>query len=139
MENCIFCKIARKEIPAYILYEDEYSIAFLDINPLNKGHTLFIPKKHFERLSSMDEEYSKKFYESFQKFLKLFEEKISKDYNIIINNGKKAGQAVFHAHIHLVPQYEDNGYKKIFLWNTNKLTEEEAKEIIKNFNNLNSK
>jgi histidine triad (HIT) family protein len=81
----------------------------------------------------MDTEYSKKFYESFQKFLKLFEEKVSKDYNIIVNNGKKAGQAVFHAHIHLVPQYEEGGYKKIFLWNSHKLTEEEAKEIINKF------
>ena len=131
--ECVFCKIVNKEIPAYIVYEDEYSIAFLDINPLNKGHILFIPKKHYERLSLMDLEYSKNFYESFQKFLKLFEEKLSKDYNIIVNNGKKAGQAVFHAHIHLVPQYEDEGYKKIFNWSTHKLTEEEAKEILEKF------
>ncbi|BFI73096.1 hydrolase [Nanoarchaeota archaeon] len=131
--DCIFCKIANKEIPAYIVYEDNYSVVFLDINPVNKGHLLFIPKKHYERLSLMDFEYSKGFYESFQKFLKIFEEKISKDYNILVNNGKKAGQAVFHAHIHLIPQYEDEEYKKIFNWNTHKLTEEEAKEILSKF------
>jgi len=134
MEECIFCKIINKEIPAYILYEDEYSIAFLDINPINKGHTLFVPKKHFDRISDIDEEYIKNFYESFTKFLKLFEEKISKDYNIIINSGKNAGQAVFHAHIHIIPQYNENGYKNIFNWNTHKLSKEEAEEIIKKFN-----
>ena len=131
--DCVFCKIINKEIPAYIVYEDEYSIAFLDINPINKGHILFVPKKHYERLSNMDLEYSKKFYESFQKFLKIFEEKISKDYNIIVNNGKNAGQAVFHAHIHIIPQYENEGYKKLFNWNTHKLNEEEAKEILEKF------
>jgi len=134
MEECIFCKIINKEIPSYILYEDEYSIAFLDINPINKGHILFVPKKHFDRISNIDDEYIKNFYRSFTKFLKLFEEKISKDYNIIINNGKNAGQAVFHAHIHIIPQYNENEYKNIFNWNTHKLSKEEAEEIIKKFN-----
>ena len=77
MEECIFCKIINKEIHSgkeeYIVYEDEYSIAFLDINPVNKGHTLFVPKKHFDRISNIDDEYIKNFYESFTKFLKLFE------------------------------------------------------------------
>ncbi|BBL45671.1 histidine triad (HIT) protein [Nanobdella aerobiophila] len=131
--DCIFCKIVNKEIPAYILYEDAYSIAFLDINPSNKGHSLFIPKKHFERLSEMDNEYIRNFYGGFNKFLRLFEDRISKDYNIIANNGKKAGQAIFHAHIHIIPQYEDDGYKKLFTLNSNKLTEKEAKEIVKKF------
>ncbi len=130
IENCIFCKIIRKEIPAYILYEDDYSIAFLDINPLTKGHTLFIPKEHVERLSDMDLEFSRKFYESFQKFLKLFEKSIAQDYNIIVNNGKTAGQEIFHAHIHIVPRY---GKETIFSWKANKLDKKEAEEILSKF------
>ncbi|MGB9674945.1 MAG: HIT family protein [Nanopusillaceae archaeon] len=133
MDNCVFCKIIKKEIKAYVLYEDEYAIAILDINPVNKGHTLFIPKKHFERISKMDESYSKNFFLSFEKFLKIYEEKVSKDYNIIINNGKNAGQTIFHAHIHIIPQYEENGFSKLFNWTTHKLTEEEASDVLKNF------
>ncbi len=134
MEECVFCKIINKQIHSYILYEDDYSIAFLDINPLNKGHILFIPKKHFDRISNINDEYINNFYRSFTKFLKLFEEKLSEDYNIIINNGKKAGQSVFHAHIHIIPQYNEDGYKKLFNWDTHKLSREEAEEIIKKFN-----
>jgi len=125
--SCIFCKIANKEVQSYVVYEDDISIAFLDINPLSKGHILFIPKKHYTRISEIPDEELEKLVKSFKKLLKIVEEKISKNYNIINNCGKLAGQEIEHVHIHIVPRY---GNEKIFLWITHKLTEEEAKEIL---------
>jgi len=126
MEGCIFCKIVNREIPAYVVYEDDNVIAFLDIFPLSEGHTLVIPKKHYSRLSEMPEEEAKKFIESFHKVVKIIEEKISKDYNIGVNQGKLAGQEIMHLHFHIVPRY---GKEQIFLWNSHKLTEEEVKRV----------
>jgi len=125
--SCIFCKIANREVQSYVVYEDDISIAFLDINPLSKGHILFIPKKHYTRISEIPDEELEKLMKSFRKLLKIVEEKISKNYNIINNCGKLAGQEIEHVHIHIVPRY---GNEKIFLWITHKLTEEEAKEIL---------
>jgi len=125
--SCIFCKIANKEIKSYIVYEDDVSIAFLDINPLSKGHILFIPKKHYTKISEIPDEELGKLIKSFKRLLKIVEEKISKNYNIINNCGKLAGQEIEHVHIHIVPRY---GNEQIFLWITHKLTEEEAKEIL---------
>ena len=130
MDECIFCKIVNKEIKSYIIYEDNVAMAFLDINPLTKGHLLIIPKKHYERLSQIPEEEMKEFSKSVLKILKLVEEKLTKDYNILVNNGKKAGQEIFHAHIHIIPRY---GEEKLFNWTTHKLTEEEANEILRKF------
>ncbi|MEM5830277.1 MAG: HIT domain-containing protein [Candidatus Aenigmatarchaeota archaeon] len=124
-EECIFCKIAKKEAPAYIVYEDDVSIAFLDINPLTEGHILLIPKRHYERLVLMPEDEIKEFAKSLKNVLKIVEEKLSPNYNIIVNNGSI--QEIFHAHIHIVPRY---GKERIFMWNAHKLTEEEAKRVL---------
>ncbi|MEM1895702.1 MAG: HIT family protein [Nanopusillaceae archaeon] len=130
MNSCIFCKIANKEIKSYILYEDSFSVAFLDINPISEGHTLFIPKKHYTRLTEIPENERELFFKSFINFLKVFEEKVSKDYNIINNCGKIAQQEIEHLHIHIIPRY---GKEKVFYWETHKLTEEEAAKIVKKF------
>ena len=125
--KCIFCEIASKSIKAYIVYEDDISMAFLDINPVSKGHILLIPKKHYTKLSEMPEDELERFIRSFKKVLKLVEEKLSKNYNVIINTGKLAGQEIEHLHIHIIPRY---GSETVFLWNTHKLTEEEAIDIL---------
>ncbi|MEM5821364.1 MAG: HIT domain-containing protein, partial [Candidatus Aenigmatarchaeota archaeon] len=101
MNSCIFCKIINKEIKSYILYEDSYSIAFLDINPISEGHVLFVPKKHYTRLTEIPEKERESFFNSFMTFLSKFEEKISKNYNIINNSGKLAQQEIEHLHIHI--------------------------------------
>jgi len=125
--DCIFCKIANKEIKAYVVYEDDVSIAFLDINPVSKGHIIFIPKKHYNKLSEIPDNDLERLMKSFKKVLKIVEERISKSYNIINNCGKLAGQEIDHVHIHIIPRY---GNEKLFLWATHKLTEEEAKEVL---------
>ncbi len=125
--TCIFCKIIKKEIPAYIVYEDDVAIAFLDINPVSEGHLLVVPKKHVSRLTELSEEEAAEFIKKVQKVAKMVEEKLSKDYNIVINQGERAGQVIQHLHFHIIPRY---GNEKLFLWVTHKLTEEEAKRVL---------
>ncbi|MCK5290314.1 MAG: HIT family protein, partial [Candidatus Aenigmarchaeota archaeon] len=111
MENCIFCKIAKREIPAKIVYEDDFTIAFLDISPCAEGHTVVIPKQHFEKFTDMEEEDAGNLFASVQKVAKAVEKALNiQASNIGLNNGKAAGQEVPHVHVHIIPRYEgDNG------------------------------
>ncbi|MCK5043284.1 MAG: HIT family protein, partial [Candidatus Aenigmarchaeota archaeon] len=95
MENCIFCKIAKREIPAKIVYEDDFTIAFLDISPCAEGHTVVIPKQHFEKFTDMEEEDAGNLFASVQKVAKAVEKALNiQASNIGLNNGKAAGQEV---------------------------------------------
>jgi histidine triad (HIT) family protein len=101
MDNCIFCKIVKKEIPASILYEDEELLVFKDINPIDKVHLLIIPKKHIENLFSCEEKHK----ELLSKMM-LLAPKLAKDnglvgFRMMINTGEKGGQEVFHIHFHV--------------------------------------
>jgi len=133
--ECVFCKIVKGELKAYRIYEDENILVFLDINPIYKGHMLAIPKKHYSRITEMPEEEYKKFSNSLQKFLKILEDRIGKNYNIVVNQGEKAGQIINHLHFHIIPR--DLEFhpveEKLFKWETHKLTEEEAREVINKF------
>ena len=129
-ENCIFCKIIKGEIPAYKVYEDDFVLAFLDIYPISKGHTLVIPKKHVNRLTELDEEELKKFWSGVKRVIKKIE-KLASDYNIVINQGTLAGQEVPHLHVHIIPRY---GKEKLFCEVRHKLNESEAKEVLEKLN-----
>jgi histidine triad (HIT) family protein len=106
-ETCKFCKIARKELPASSIYEDERTLAFLDTRPMSEGHTLVIPKKHYETIFDVpDEELGYLF-----KIVKKVASAVKKGVNaegitIGQHNGRAAGQAVFHLHVHVIPRYE---------------------------------
>lgn len=108
--DCLFCKIINKEIPNYTVYEDENVLAFLDIHPCAKGHTVVVPKKHFADLSEMSEgdwqEMSGGLAAVFAKVQKILN---PDGVNLGINNGKAAGQAVGHAHWHLIPRWHGDG------------------------------
>ncbi len=100
MENCIFCKIANKEIPSNFLYEDEYTVAFNDLNPQAPTHILVIPKKHFASLNELDDE---KVMSALFKAVQNVTNKLGiKEYRTVINTGESAGQTVFHIHIHIL-------------------------------------
>lgn len=100
MENCIFCKIANKEIPSNFLYEDEYTVAFNDLNPQAPTHILVIPKKHFASLNELDDE---KVMSALFKAVQNATNKLGiKEYRTVINTGESAGQTVFHIHIHIL-------------------------------------
>jgi histidine triad (HIT) family protein len=105
--SCIFCKIARKQASASLVYEDEKVIAFLDTKPLNEGHTLVIPKEHYETIYEIPEEQIA-YLHRIVKRTALAVKKATKADGISIfqQNGKAAGQEIFHLHVHVVPRYE---------------------------------
>ena len=104
--DCIFCKIIDGSIPSYTLYEDDFVICFLDINPDRNGHCLVIPKKHFKDINDIDELTLSKIFECAKKMKKVLEEKLNIDgLTFIQNNGDV--QEVKHFHLHLKPFYNE--------------------------------
>ena len=101
MENCIFCKIVKKEIPASIVYEDAELLAFKDINPIGKVHLLIIPKKHIENLFYCNEEHKELLSKMVLLAPKLAKENGLEGFRTMINTGEKGGQEVFHIHFHI--------------------------------------
>ena len=100
MEDCIFCKIANKEIPASLVYEDEYTVAFNDLSPQAPVHILVIPKKHYASLNELDDE---KIMSALLTAVKNVVQKLGiTEYRTVINTGESAGQTVFHLHIHVL-------------------------------------
>lgn len=102
MSECIFCKIAKKEIPAEILYESEDIVAFPDINPKAPVHILIIPKKHLNPQQELDEADVKILPEIFLAAKKLAGQKNIKSFRFISNIGAEAGQEIEHLHFHLL-------------------------------------
>lgn len=111
MENCVFCKIITGEIPSKKVYEDDFTIAFLDIKPSNPGHTLVIPKEHFENIYSMPAEAFARLAITSQKIAIATKQALDCDgINIIMNNEAAAGQIIFHSHIHIIPRNQTDGF-----------------------------
>ncbi|MFA5841482.1 MAG: HIT family protein [Candidatus Paceibacterota bacterium] len=107
----LFCKIIASEIPAKIIYEDEFSLAFLDINPINTGHVLLLPRRHFENIFDMPEDLAAKLSAVSKKLAIAIKGSLNADgINITSNNGAAAGQLVFHAHTHIIPRYTGDGF-----------------------------
>ena len=109
---CIFCKIINKEIPSKIIYEDEKCIAFLDINPTNKGDALIATKEHYETFTDVSDNLLKH-CAVIAKKIAIKQKKVFDytDYNILSNNGKNAGQFVSHFHMHITPRLANDGLK----------------------------
>jgi histidine triad (HIT) family protein len=104
---CVFCKIVRKEAPASCVYEDDDVMAFLDIRPLNEGHTLVIPKKHYETIFEVPEEEVAYLYRIVKRVALAVKKGVNADgISITQHNGSAAGQDIFHVHVHVIPRYE---------------------------------
>jgi len=104
--NCIFCAIAAGEIPSFKVYEDDEVLAYLDINPFTKGHTLVIPKSHSEGLVDTDDATLATIIARVKKVAAHLKTALPCDgFNILQNNGEAAGQTVKHVHFHIVPRY----------------------------------
>lgn len=104
--DCVFCAIAAGEIPCFKVYEDERVLAYLDINPFTKGHTLVIPKQHSEGLLDTPEDELALLIASVKKVAAHLKAALPCDgFNILQNNGEAAGQTVKHIHFHIVPRY----------------------------------
>lgn len=111
MDDCIFCKIIKGDIPSYKIYEDEKTYAFLDIACDCVGHTLVIPKKHCTNVLDCDEEYLAAVMNTVKKIARHYVEDCGFDgVNVINASGKAAQQSVFHLHFHIIPRKSDDGY-----------------------------
>ena len=106
-DDCIFCKIIEGEIPSHKVYEDDKMIAFLDVNPVSKGHTLVVPKKHVENIH--EAEGMNYLFDGLVEVSNAVKDAFDPEgVNIAQNNGEAAGQEVFHLHFHVTPIYEGN-------------------------------
>lgn len=110
MDDCIFCKIIRGEIPSYKVYEDELVYAFLDISQTTPGHTLLVPKKHVKDIFAYDADMARAVFSRLPKLARAIRDSnpAITGMNILNNNGAVAYQSVFHSHIHLIPRYSKN-------------------------------
>lgn len=127
--SCIFCKIIGGEIPSHKVYEDDKNLAFLDISPVNPGHILVIPKKHFSNMEEAPENDLCELMKAVKKVGRAMKDGLGADgYNINVNNDPVAGQIIPHLHFHIIPRTEGDGLK---LWAQSKYKEGEAEETAK--------
>ena len=108
--DCIFCKIVAGEIPSRTVYEDGIVIAFLDANPLAPGHTLVIPKGHYETFHDVPDDVADAVLTTLYELVPAVEGAVEADAsNVAFNNGSEAGQEVPHLHGHIIPRFADDG------------------------------
>jgi len=126
MNDCIFCKIVKGEIPSTKVYEGEHVLAFLDISPVNIGHTLVIPKEHFRNALETPDEVMLDVIKGGKKIGKALQANGAEGITISLNNEEASGQSVFHTHLHVIPRFKDDGHG---LWDTKKYKDGEREEI----------
>ncbi|WP_088007807.1 HIT family protein [Indiicoccus explosivorum] len=131
MADCIFCKIIDGEIPSVKVYEDEHVYAFMDIMPLTKGHTLLIPKKHREYVYDMTEEEAANLFAVAPKIASAIKSSFEPvGMNLLNNNGAKAGQSVYHFHLHFIPRYDEtDGFGAKWITKEKQYTNEKIQEL----------
>ncbi len=130
VNECVFCKIVKGDIPCYKVYEDENVLAFLDINPMCKGHTIVVLKKHYELMTAMPEKDLFELMKGVQEVAKGLM-KYAESVNVLQNNGSSAGQVIGHVHVHVVPRRKGDGLH-LGEWRSTKFENmEEIKEEIK--------
>lgn len=126
--SCPFCSIGQGKIPAKVIYEDNEMMAFLDINPANKGHTLIIPKEHFEVSTQMPDKLAERMFLLANKISKkLYDTLEAAGTNIYLANGAMAGQNAPHVLLHVIPRYKDDGLS--LTWQGKKADEKELEKI----------
>ena len=110
--DCIFCAIVAGAAPAEKVYEDETTLAFLDIFPVTRGHTLVIPKDHYPGLDELPPDAGRAVMTSAQQVAARMRETIAPDgFNLFHATGALAGQTVFHFHVHVLPRYATDGFR----------------------------
>ena len=111
MSDCIFCQIIRKQSPANIVYEDGQVVAFLSNRPVNEGHTLVIPKKHYENIYEIPEDEAAYLFKISKRVAYAVKDAMGAEgIRIVQNNGWAAGQVIFHLHVHVIPLASTEGF-----------------------------
>jgi len=112
MEDCIFCKIAKGEIPSEKILETDNFFAIKDIHPKTQGHAIVISKKHYKTLLDIPDSLLGEFLEAGKELaLKLLKEEKAEGFNLVINNYEAAGQLIPHVHLHILPRKKDDGFR----------------------------
>ena len=124
-DKCIFCKIVNGKLPSHKIFENDHTIAFLDINPINPGHVLVVPKNHYKTLREIDEAMGVELFKTVMLVEKVVAESGCEGTNVFQNNGKQAGQEIEHVHFHIVPRYPDDSFR--FKYNKTSVSEEMMK------------
>jgi len=129
-KDCIFCKIIDRKIPSKIIFENNLNLAFLDIFPISRGHTIVIPKNHYTNLEDIPDDKLFELFKSVKQIATIVHRKLKIDgYNILQNNYKAAGQDINHFHVHIIPRnLDDNRF--IVKIPRNQATEDELNSIL---------
>ena len=123
MAETVFAKILRGEIPCHRIYEDDAVLAFLDVNPLSRGHTLVIPKEPAETLDQLSDDAAAAIGRALPRISRaVLAATGARAFNVLQNNGADAHQAVFHVHFHIIPRFDDDTGLGIG-WKIGKLTD----------------
>ncbi|HWO23461.1 MAG TPA: HIT family protein [Kofleriaceae bacterium] len=126
MAETVFSKILRGEIPSHRVYEDAHVLAFLDVNPLSRGHTLVIPKEPAETLDQLSDEAAAAIGRVLPRIARaVLAATGAKHFNILQNNGRPAHQAVMHVHFHVIPKHDDDTGLGI-VWNASTLDKDDG-------------
>ena len=131
--DCVFCKIVAGEIPSYKVYENESTMAFLDIAPVSQGHVLVISKNHLTNLENIPDEELCKLIKTVKKIGQALKNGLDiEGYSVNVNNDPVAGQIIPHIHFHLIPRSKNDELK---LWPQGKYKEGEAEMVLKKIKN----
>jgi histidine triad (HIT) family protein len=110
MDDCVFCKIVAKQIPATVVREDEHTLAFMDIGQVNPGHVLVAVKRHAENIYALDDAQAAAVFQAAARLARAIRDAFApQGLSVYQANGSAAGQTVFHFHVHLVPRHERDG------------------------------
>lgn len=128
MSDCVFCKIISGEFPSSKIYEDDAIIAFMDIQPVNEGHILIVPKKHVELIADLDDEVSAMMFIMAGRINKALRQSDIKleGVNYFLADGEEAGQEIFHTHLHIFPRFIGDGFGLTFNENYRKVLPERS-------------
>ena len=111
MSECVFCQIIQKKLPASVVYEDEHVVAFLSNRPVNEGHTLVVPKKHYANIYELSEDETAYIFKIVKRVAHGVSDSVDAEgIRIVQNNGEAAGQVVFHLHVHVIPMKPQEGF-----------------------------
>jgi len=129
--DCIFCKIVKGEIPAKIIDETDKTLGFMDAFPLTKGHSLVIPKNHYEKMQEIPPEENAELFETVRRVLSKVD-KLTNATLVALHNGKDSGQEVPHVHIHLIPRSKEDSAGPVhsMFKDRPKLSDEEFNELV---------
>ncbi|MDO8660487.1 MAG: HIT family protein [Candidatus Woesearchaeota archaeon] len=125
--DCVFCAIVQKKIPAEIVFEDADTLSFLTITPVHGGHTLVIPKQHYEDLFELPENLLAKLFVVGKRVAKaVMNSTKAEGINLEMNNKLAAGQMIFHAHLHIIPRFSNDGLRH---WAHKEMSQQELTQM----------